>query len=82
MSDVTVGLVDGDAMVRSWVRRSLDGSEFRVVAEARNAVEALQVLETVEPDLLLVESQLPDHRGTELVLELRRRGVTAPAVWG
>ena len=73
-------LVEDDAMVRSWVRLSLRASEFRVTAEASSAVEALELLDAVEPDFLLVDYHLPDHRGTELVRELRRRGVTAPAV--
>ena len=67
-------------MVRSWVRLSLRASEFRVTGEASTAVEALELLNAVEPDFLLVDYHLPDHRGAELVRELRRRGVTAPAV--
>jgi DNA-binding NarL/FixJ family response regulator len=78
--DVSVLLVEDDAMVRSWVRLSLRASEFRVAAEASSAVEALELLDAVEPDFLLVDYHLPDHRGTELIRELRRRGVTAPAV--
>jgi DNA-binding NarL/FixJ family response regulator len=78
--DIGLLLVEGDAMVRSWVRLSLRASEFRVAAEASNAVEALELIDAVEPDFLLVDYHLPDHRGTELVRELRRRGVTAPAV--
>ena len=78
--DVSLLLVEDDAMVRSWVRLSLRASEFRVAAEASSAVEALELLDAVEPDFLLVDYHLPDHRGTELVRELRRRGVTSPAV--
>jgi len=78
--DVSLLLVEDDAMVRSWVRLSLRASEFRVTAEASSAIEALELLDAVEPDFLLVDYHLPDHRGTELIRELRRRGVTAPAV--
>lgn len=78
--DVSLLLVEDDAMVRSWVRLSLRASEFRVSAEASSAVEALELLDAVEPDFLLVDYHLPDHRGTELVRELRRRGVNSPAV--
>ncbi len=67
-------------MVRSWVRLSLRASEFRVDAEAASAVEAVELMLAVEPDFLLVDYRLPDHRGTELIRELRTRGVTAPAL--
>jgi DNA-binding NarL/FixJ family response regulator len=77
---VSLLLVEDDPMVRSWVRLSLRASEFRVDAEASNAVEALGLAHTLEPDFLLVDYRLPDHLGTELVRELRTRGVTAPAL--
>ena len=78
--EVNLLLVEDDAMVRSWVRLSLRASEFRVAAEAASAVEALELLDAVGPDLLLVDYRLPDHVGTELVRELRRRGLSAPVV--
>ena len=67
-------------MARSWLRLSLRDSEFRVATEAATAAEALELLETRRPMLLLIDNRLPDAGGTELVRELRRRGVTAPAV--
>jgi DNA-binding NarL/FixJ family response regulator len=78
--DVSLLLVEDDAMVRSWVRLSLCASEFRVAAEASSAVEALELVGLIEPDLLLVDYRLPDRRGTELIRELRTGGVTAPAL--
>ena len=67
-------------MVRGWVRLSLRGSEFRLVGEASTAAEAEALIMRRRPDLLIVDYRLPDVRGTELVRDLRRRGVTAPAV--
>jgi DNA-binding NarL/FixJ family response regulator len=77
---VSLLVVEDDAMVRSWVRLSLRASEFRIAAEASTAVEARTLLDVVEPDFLLVDNRLPDQVGTELIRELRRGGVTAPAV--
>ena len=78
--EVGLLLIEDDAMVRSWIRLSLRASEFRIAAEAASAVEALELLDAVDPDLLLVDHHLPDHRGTELVREVRRRQIVAPAV--
>ena len=50
---VSLLVVEDDPMVRSWVRLSLRASEFRVDAEASNAVEALGLVHTLEPDFLL-----------------------------
>lgn len=76
----SVLLVEDDAMVRSWVRLALRDSEFRLVGEAESAAAATQLLERRRPDILLVDYRLPDKVGTELIRDLRRQGVTAPAV--
>lgn len=77
---VSLLVVEDDPMVRSWLRLSLRASEFRVAAEAASVGEALGLMDVVEPDVLLVDYRLPDHRGTVLVHELRRRGIATPAL--
>jgi DNA-binding NarL/FixJ family response regulator len=76
----SVLLVDDDAMVRSWVRLSLEGSEFRLAGVASTVGEVLELARKRAPDVLLVDYRLPDGMGTELVRQLRGQGVTAPAV--
>ena len=67
-------------MVRGWLRLSLDGSEFRVTGEATTPAEALELVERRRADVLLVDYNLGADVGTELVRELRQRGLTAPVV--
>lgn len=67
-------------MVRGWVRLSLKESEFRVAGEASTYAEAVDLVQSRRPDLLLVDYRLSDGVGTELVKELRLRGARAPAV--
>jgi DNA-binding NarL/FixJ family response regulator len=77
---LTVGLVDDDAIVRAWVRLSLEGSEFRVVGEAPSGATTSTMVEQRRPELLLVDYRLPDTRATDLVRSLRRAGWTIPAL--
>lgn len=77
---VAVLLVEDDAMVRGWVRLSLQGTEFRVVGEASGAAEAVELAARRAPAVLLVDYRLAGGVGTELVRDLRRAGVAAPAV--
>jgi DNA-binding NarL/FixJ family response regulator len=78
--DVPLVLVEDDSMVRGWVRLALAGSEFRIAGEAGNADQALELVRRRRPGVLLVDFRLPDRVGTELVRDLRREGVEAPAV--
>jgi DNA-binding NarL/FixJ family response regulator len=80
VEEVGVLVVEDDAMVRSWVRLSLRNSEFRLAGEAADATTALDLCARRAPDLLLVDYRLPDMVGTELLRELRHRGVATPAV--
>jgi DNA-binding NarL/FixJ family response regulator len=78
--EASVLLVEDDSMVRGWVRLSLQGSEFHLAGEASTSAEALELAERRRPDVLLVDYNLADTRGTELVRELRTKGFSAPAV--
>ncbi|MFY9578755.1 MAG: response regulator transcription factor [Gaiellaceae bacterium] len=79
-NELSVLLVEDDAMVSGWVRLALEGSELRLAGIASSAAEALELAQRRHVDVLLVDYRLPDGRGTELVRELRRRGVVVPAV--
>jgi DNA-binding NarL/FixJ family response regulator len=82
MSDVELSilLVEDDAMVTGWVRMALEGSSIRLAGVAASAAEALALVERRHVDLLLVDFRLPDGRGTELVRDLRRKGCAIPAL--
>lgn len=73
-------VVEDDAIVRDWVRLALEGSEFRVAGEASGAAEALSLIERRRIDVVLVDQNLPDLLGTEVVRQMRRDGSQAPAV--
>jgi two-component system response regulator DevR len=78
--EISVLVVEDDAIVRSWVRLSFQGTEFRIAGETASTVEAMSLVERRRPLLLLVDHFLADGLGTKLVRELRNRGTTTPAV--
>src|SRR5712691_6112249 len=78
--EISVLVVEDDAMVRDWVRLALGSSEFRVAASASSAAEALELAPRRRPQLVLTDYRLPDLTGAELVRELRKRGDATPAV--
>lgn len=78
--EYTVVLVDDDSMVRGWLRLSLQGSEFRVVGEAGAGPDAIDVVERRNPDLVLLDYHLKDITGTQLLREMRERGLGCSTV--
>jgi DNA-binding NarL/FixJ family response regulator len=76
-------VVDDDAVVRAWVRLSLEGTEFYVAGEAATAEEAHTLVGRRRPKVLLVDLHLGGKgstSGIELVRELRLQGEPANAV--
>lgn len=79
-AEIGVLLVEDDAMVRGWIEAVLKETEFRVTGVASNAAQGLDMAVRSAPELVLTDYRLPDRPGTELVRELRLRGILAPVV--
>lgn len=69
----TVLVVDDEQEQRLALTERVDweGAGFEVVGEAENGVEALDVLETLEPDLILTDIKMPMISGLELAAKVR-----------
>jgi DNA-binding NarL/FixJ family response regulator len=80
MDEISVLLVEDDAMVGGWVKVALARTAFRLVGAARTAEQATDLVQQRHPDVLLVDYRLSRGRGTELVRELRRKGIATPAL--
>lgn len=46
--------------------------EFRVVGEAKNGSEALSLLETASPDLVVMDIKMPDESGVEVAKVIKK----------
>src|SRR5436309_2798200 len=68
-----VMLVDDHALVRSAVRQALTAEDISVVGEAASADEALLLAPQLQPDILLLDINLPGSDGLRLLRELGPR---------
>jgi DNA-binding NarL/FixJ family response regulator len=74
---ITVVIVDDHEVVRRGIAEVVDrAGGMRVVAEASSVAEAVQRAELLRPHVVLVDLQLPDGTGIDLLHALRR---TLPA---
>jgi CheY-like chemotaxis protein len=72
-------VVEDEATLRRIIARNLVARGHRVV-EADSAREALARLNEDEPDLLLLDNNLPGRSGWDILREIRRQGKNVPAV--
>lgn len=72
-------LVDDHAVVRSGLRMLLQAQpDMRIVAEAETGNQAVQLMHRHEPDVVLMDIQMPDMNGIEATKKIKAiRGETA-----
>lgn len=75
-----VMLIDDEPAIRALVRRVLEGVGYEY-CEAATCAEAHAVLDTENPDMLILDVMLPDGDGFRLCRELRDSGVVAPILF-
>jgi DNA-binding response OmpR family regulator len=78
-SSKRVLLVEDEATLRSIIARNL-AARGHTVAEADSTREALSRLSEARPDLMLLDINLPDRSGWDILREMRLRGWDVPVV--
>ncbi len=69
-------VVDDSMLIRHTVCRFLEEHGFEVES-ACNGVEALQVLGSARPDIIITDMQMPQMSGGELITALKGKSETA-----
>lgn len=75
-----VGVCEDDEVLRSALRRGLEGEGFRVVAVAGGRT-AIERFEAVRPAAIVMDIGLPDADGRDVCQALRAAGLTAPVLF-
>ncbi|MEM8929147.1 MAG: response regulator transcription factor [Bacteroidota bacterium] len=72
---VRIVLADDHALVRDGIRALLEEEEnLDVIGEVSNGLEALEMVEELAPDLLVIDIRMPQLGGIEAVERLNRKG--------
>ena len=68
-----VVIADDEAEFREWLRSLLEASEtFRLVGEAKNGSEAIQLIDKLVPDLVIADVFMPDLDGLEVLQSISK----------
>ena len=70
---IRVMLVDDVDHVRRMLRNMLDLDGFDVVAESSSGADALAAIDEADPDVVVIDYQMPDLDGIEVARQIRER---------
>jgi two-component system response regulator DevR len=80
-SDIEVMIIDDHEVVRRGIAEVIDRTDgLRVVAEAGSVAEAMRRAALVRPQVVLVDLQLPDGTGIDILTKLRETLPDAKAI--
>lgn len=79
ISTISTILVDDEELARDELSFLLcDYPEIEIAGVASNGIEALELIEELEPDLAFVDVQMPGLDGLALIRRLKERGIPLP----
>ena len=79
--DLKVLIVDDSAFMRSTVARIVNSTEGLTVAgKAMNGRFALKKITSLDPDVIVLDLEMPEMNGIEFLKERKRRGIETPVV--
>ena len=81
-NQIKIVIADDHSIVRQGLRQMLDArKEFTVVGEAKNGAEAFDLIVANQPDVAVLDIDMPEMGGFELVRELRRQKIEIEIVF-
>lgn len=74
--NIRIVLADDHPVMRSGIRTLLEAeADLTVVGEAANGLEALRLVESLKPDVLLLDMEMPGLSGVEVARRIRDQAI-------
>jgi len=68
----SVLVVDDDSMMREMLKLILHSENYRVIGEAANGKNAIALCARLEPELVLLDINMPEMDGLQVLEEIRK----------
>ena len=74
MGGYGIVLADDHAMVRQGLKKLIEGhGDLEVLGEAADGLELLELMNEIEPDMIILDIAMPNLRGIDAIAEIRKK---------
>lgn len=81
MQEISLVLVDDHSLVRDGIRALLEGDSYlKVIGEASNGQEAIDVIKNMLPDIAVIDVRMPIINGIEAVRALSQANIRTRSI--
>ncbi|KAA0258688.1 response regulator [Deferribacter autotrophicus] len=70
-------IIDDDPSIRSFYKEFLEEEGFKVY-EAENAITGLKLYKELQPDIILLDINMPDKSGLDILKEIKKKDESTP----
>ena len=80
---INVMIVDDSALVRETLKRILEeDAAIKIIATASDPIIALKKLETITPDVIILDIEMPRMDGLTFLKKIKSRDIEIQNNWG
>lgn len=80
-TQIRIALVDDHKLVRNGIKSLLEEEkDLVVVSEGSNGFEALEIVENIKPDILIIDVRMPEMNGIEAVGKIQKLNTETKAI--
>jgi DNA-binding NarL/FixJ family response regulator len=80
--EIRILIADDHPVLRAGLRQAIDGDRsMRVVAEVGDGLSAVELIEALRPDVVVLDIRMPLLDGFGVLREMRKRRLTAPVIF-
>lgn len=74
--NINIAIVDDHNVVREGIKQLLEiDGDIKVIGEARDGIECLQMLEEIIPDVLLLDINMPNMNGLQVLDNIKKSDI-------
>lgn len=76
MEQIQVVIVDDHVMVREGIKQLLEmDGDIKIIGEAGDGEEGIKIIEKTDPDVILLDVNMPKMNGLEMLQKLKETGI-------